>query len=193
MAQETNPEKIRCPWAENHPLLKKYHDQEWGVPVHDDQKLFEFLVLEGAQAGLSWLTILKRRKGYRKAFANFDPDSVARFSKREVNKLIKDEEIIRNRLKIEAAVSNAKKFLEVQKEYGSFDSYLWGFVNGKPVKNSFKKISDLPAITPLSEEVSKDLKKRGFKFAGPTIIYAHLQATGIVNDHLVTCFRHWEL
>jgi len=170
--------------------MREYHDKEWGVPVHDDRKLFVFLTLEGAQAGLSWATILKRRRGYKKAFAEFNPKKVAKFGKREVNRLLKDEGIIRNRLKIEAAVSNARRFLETQKEFGSFDKYIWKFVDYKPIENSFKTMSELPAVTLLSEKISKDMKVRGFKFVGPTIIYAHMQATGMVNDHVVSCFRY---
>jgi len=184
--------KTRCEWAENKDL-RNYHDKEWGVPVHDDKKLFEFLILEGAQAGLSWVTILKRREAYKRAFAGFNPKRVARFTKRDVNKLLKDEGIIRNRLKIKAAVHNAKQFLKVQKEFGSFSNYIWGFVNYKPIKNTFEKVSDLPAKTPLSCKISKDLKARGFKFTGPTIIYAHMQATGMVNDHTVNCFRYTQV
>ncbi len=182
-------QKNRCDWGDNEDM-REYHDKEWGVQVHDDNKLFEFLVLEGAQAGLSWATILKRRTGYKKAFKNFNPKKVATFSKRDINRLLKDEGIIRNRLKVEATVNNAKRFLEVQKEFGSFDKYIWGFVNGKSIKNKFKKMSDLPATTALSDKISKDMKARGFKFTGPTIIYAHMQATGMVNDHVMTCFRY---
>jgi DNA-3-methyladenine glycosylase I len=181
--------KARCAWSESD-ILKEYHDKEWGVPVHDDKKLFEFLILEGAQAGLSWLTILKRRKGYKKAFANFSPQKVVKFTKRDVNRLLKDEGIIRNRLKIEAAINNAQQFLKVQKEFGSFDKYIWSFVDYKPINNAFKKMSDIPATTPLSDKISKDMKARGFKFVGPTIIYAHMQATGMVNDHVTSCFRY---
>lgn len=179
----------RCAWADND-NFREYHDKEWGVPIHDDRKIFEFLILEGAQAGLSWLTILRRREGYRKAFTNFNPQKVAKFTKRDVNRLLKNDEIIRNRLKIESAISNAKRFLEIQKEYGSFDKYIWGFVNYKPIKNKFKKMSDIPATTPLSDKISKDMKERGFKFVGSTIIYAHMQATGMVNDHVVNCPRY---
>ena len=178
----------RCQWAKDEPNIS-YHDNEWGRPVHDDQKLFEFLILEGAQAGLSWVTILKRREGYRKAFSNFDPKKVARFNEKKISKLLLDDSIIRNKLKIMSAVNNAKQFLQIQKEFGSFDKYVWGFVNHKPIKNNFKKLSELPASTPISEKLSKDLKKRGFTFVGPTICYALMQAIGMVNDHTSGCFR----
>lgn len=171
----------------------RYHDREWGVPVHDDRKLFEFILLEGAQAGLSWITILRKRENYRKAFAGFDPRKVARFSSREIQRLMKNEGIVRNRLKIEAAVSNARAFLAVQKEFGSFDRYIWQFVGGKPKVNRRRTIKDIPARTPESDAMSADLKRRGFKFVGTTICYAHMQATGMVNDHVVSCFRHREL
>ncbi|MCE9507760.1 MAG: DNA-3-methyladenine glycosylase I [Alphaproteobacteria bacterium] len=183
----------RCPWAGTDPLYVAYHDEEWGVPVFDDRKLFEFLILEGAQAGLSWITILKRREGYRRAFAAFDPEKVARFSKKKAEVLMQDAGIIRNRLKIESAVSNAKAFLEVQEEFGSFSDYQWRFVDGVPVRNQWDDIRQLPASTPLSDAFSKDLKKRGFTFVGSTIIYAHMQAVGMVNDHLTGCFRHGKL
>jgi DNA-3-methyladenine glycosylase I len=184
----------RCAWCESqHEEYIKYHDEEWGVPVHDDRKHFEFLILEGAQAGLSWSTILKRRAGYRKAFADFDPEKVARYDNRKYEALLQDASIIRNRLKIKSAINNAKRFLELQNEYGSFDKYIWGFTNGAPVINAWEKMSEIPARTELSDTVSKDLKKRGFTFVGSTIIYAHLQATGIVNDHVVCCFRYKEL
>lgn len=179
----------RCEWANEEPNLS-YHDNEWGRPEHDDQKLFEFLILEGAQAGLSWVTILKRREGYRKAFSNFDAKKVAKFDKTKVNKLLKDESIIRNQLKVNSAINNAKQFLKVQKEFGSFDKYIWSFVEHKPIKNKFKKLSDLPASTMISEKMSKDLKKRGFNFVGPTICYALMQAIGMVNDHTSGCFRY---
>jgi DNA-3-methyladenine glycosylase I len=185
---------IRCAWAVKQlDAYKDYHDTEWGVPVYDDQKLFEFLILEGAQAGLSWLTILKRREGYRKAFAGFDAEKVARFDAKKVDELMQDTGIIRNRLKIEAAISNAKVFLAIQNEMGSFSKYMWNFVDGKPIQNHFKQISELPATTPLSDRISKDLKKRGMKFVGSTIIYAHMQATGMANDHTTDCFRHKQL
>ena len=179
----------RCEWASEEPNLS-YHDNEWGQPEHDDQKLFEFLILEGAQAGLSWVTILKRREGYRKAFSNFDAKKVAKYDKTKVNKLLQDESIIRNRLKINSAINNAKQFLKVQKEFGSFDKYIWSFVDNKPIKNKFKKLSDLPASTQISEDMSKDLKKRGFNFVGPTICYALMQAIGMVNDHTSGCFMY---
>ncbi|MFA5137768.1 MAG: DNA-3-methyladenine glycosylase I [Elusimicrobiota bacterium] len=180
----------RCPWAEGvSDLYREYHDKEWGVPVHDDRKHFEFLILEGAQAGLSWSTVLNKRAAYRKAFAGFDPVKVARFSPRKIRALLRDPGIIRNRLKIASAVSNARAFLAVQKEFKSFDAYVWRFVGGGPIQNRFKTLTDIPAHTPESDALSKDLKKRGFKFVGSTIIYAHMQAVGMVNDHLVTCFR----
>jgi len=180
---------VRCEWATEEPNLS-YHDKEWGRPEHDDQKLFEFLILEGAQAGLSWVTILKRREGYRKAFSNFDAKKVAKYNQKQIAKLIKDESIIRNRLKITSAVNNAKHFLKVKQEFGTFDKYIWNFVDHKPIKNKFKKLSDLPAFTLISEKMSKDLKKRGFNFVGPTICYALMQAIGMVNDHTSGCFRY---
>jgi len=185
--------KKSCSWPTNDPLMIKYHDKEWGVPVHNDKKLFEFLLLEGFQAGLSWRTILYKRENFRKAFDNFDFNKVAKYNKRKINTLLKDEGIIRNKLKVESAVTNAKAFLEVRKECGTFNKYIWSFVNGKPIQNKFKSLKELPASTELSDLISKDLKKRGFKFVGTTIIYAHMQATGMVNDHVVGCFRHREL
>jgi DNA-3-methyladenine glycosylase I len=180
----------RCRWAEGVSLdYIEYHDKEWGVPVWDDQVQFEFLILEGAQAGLSWSTILNKRDGYRKAFADFDPRKVARFTEKRIEKLLLDPSIVRNRLKVRSAVSNAKAFLKVQKEFGSFCEYVWGFVGGKPIQAKRKKASDVPATSPESDALSKDLKKRGFKFVGSTIIYAHMQATGMVNDHVTSCFR----
>jgi DNA-3-methyladenine glycosylase I len=179
--------KIRCIWAKDD-LNIKYHDYEWGIPQHNDEKLFEFLVLEGAQAGLSWSTILKRRDGYAKAFSNFDPVQVSKYTSKQIEKLLVNQEIIRNRLKINSAVSNAKHFLEIQNEFGSFDKYIWSFVNYKPIINNFKKFSDLPASTRISEKISKDLRTRGFNFVGPTICYAFMQAIGMVNDHTVDCF-----
>jgi DNA-3-methyladenine glycosylase I len=170
-----------------------YHDQEWGVPVHDDRRLFEFLILEGAQAGLSWSTILRKRAGYREAFADFDPVKVARFDSRRVEKLLQFDGIVRNRLKVAAAVGNARCFLAVQKEFGSFARYSWAFVGGKPIVNRWREMSQVPATTPESDAFSKDLRQRGFKFVGSTIMYAHMQATGMVNDHLVSCFRHREV
>jgi len=181
----------RCRWAEGVSLgYIEYHDKEWGVPVFDDQVQFEFLLLEGAQAGLSWSTILNKREGYRKAFADFDPLKVARFTQKRIEKILLDPGIVRNRLKVQSAVSNAKAFLAVQKEFGSFSKYIWGFVDGKPIQNNFRKDGDIPATSPESDALSKDLKKRGFKFVGSTIMYAHMQATGLVNDHVAACFRH---
>jgi DNA-3-methyladenine glycosylase I len=171
----------------------RYHDEEWGVPVHDDRRLFEFLVLEGAQAGLSWHTILSRREGYRAAFAGFDPEAVAAFDARRVSRLLRDPGIIRNRAKVQGAVGNARAFLEAQREFGTFDRYIWGFVGGEPVQNRWRRLDQLPATTPLAERLSRDMKARGFRFVGPTILYAHMQATGMVNDHLVDCFRHREV
>jgi DNA-3-methyladenine glycosylase I len=182
--------KQTCSWPTGDPLLIKYHDKEWGVPLHDDRKLFEFLILEGFQAGLSWLIVLRKRENFRKAFDNFDFNKVARYDKRKINSLLKDSGIIRNRLKIEAAVTNAKAFLEVRKEFGTFDKYIWGFTEGKPIHNRFESLEELPAKTELSDLISKDLKKRGFKFVGSTIVYAHMQATGMVNDHIKSCFRY---
>ena len=182
----------RCPWA-NTDLYAAYHDEEWGVPLHDDQRLFEFLVLEGAQAGLSWITILKKRENYRAAFSDFDPQKVARYGAREVTRLLNNAGIVRNRLKIAAAIENAKRFLEVQEEFGSFDRYIWRFVGGTPIQNRWKKMTELPARTAESDTMSADLRQRGFKFVGSTICYAHMQATGMVNDHLTSCPRHAEL
>ena len=179
----------RCTWAKDE-LNITYHDKEWGRPQHDDTKLFEFLILEGAQAGLSWITILKRRDGYRKAFSDFDVLKVSKYTQKRVERLLRDESIIRNKLKVNSAINNAKAFLKVQVEFGSFDEYLWGFVNHKPIKNRFKKLSDIPASTEISEKLSKDLKKRGFSFVGPTICYALMQAIGMVNDHTTQCFMH---
>ena len=186
--------KKRCAWVRaDDPLMLHYHDREWGVPVHDDRKHFEFLILEGAQAGLSWSTILRKRENYRRAFADFDPEKVARFTAARIEKLILDPGIIRNRLKIESAVRNARAFLKVQQEFGSFDTYCWRFVDGKPKRNHWKSMQQIPAISPESDAFSKDLKKRGFNFVGSTIIYAHMQAVGMVNDHLTVCFRYPEL
>ena len=181
--------KKRCEWAKEEPNLT-YHDKEWGRPQHNDQKLFEFLILEGAQAGLSWTTILNRREGYRKAFSGFDANKVSKYTQKRVQKLLQDTGIIRNKLKINSTINNAKQFLKVQEEFGSFDKYLWGFVNHKPIKNKFKKLSELPASTEISEKLSKDLKKRGFTFVGPTICYALMQAIGMVNDHTSGCFMY---
>ena len=181
----------RCDWAgEVNELYINYHDNEWSVPVTDDRTLFEFITLEGAQAGLSWLTILKKREGYRKAFKNFDPQKVAKMTGEDVERLMKDESIVRNRLKIESTISNAKAFLAAQKEFGSFAKYMWDWVGGKPIQNNWKKMKDVPAETDLAQTISKDLKKRGFRFVGPTIWYAHMQAVGMVNDHTTDCFRH---
>jgi len=174
-------------------VMVAYHDTEWGVPLHNDRRLFEFLVLEGMQAGLSWATILHKRENFRKAFSRFDVKRVAGYGKRDVQRLLADPGIVRNRLKIEAAISNARRFLEVQKEFGSFDRYIWQFVEGKPIRNRFRSLSELPARTPLSDAISKDLKDRGFKFTGSTIVYAHMQATGMVNDHMLHCFRYKEI
>jgi DNA-3-methyladenine glycosylase I len=183
----------RCGWCGNDPLYVAYHDAEWGVPVHDDRKLFEFLILEGAQAGLSWITILRKREAYRRAFAGFDAEKVARYGQRQVDRLLADPGIVRNRLKIEAAVNNAQRFLRVQNEFGSFDAYIWRFVDGRPIVNRWKTLKQVPASTPESDALSRDLKARGFKFVGSTICYAHMQATGMVNDHLAGCFRHAEI
>ena len=181
----------RCKWAEDVSLeYIRYHDEEWGVPVYDDRVQFEFLILEGAQAGLSWSTILNKRDGYRRAFADFDPEKVARFTKKRIEKLLLDPSIVRNRLKVESTVTNARAFLEIQEEYGSFCDYIWGFVDGKPIQNRFKKDNEIPATSAQSDTLSKDLKKRGFRFVGSTIVYAHMQATGMVNDHVTGCFRH---
>lgn len=183
----------RCAWAETGgDLYREYHDSEWGVPLHDDCKQFEFLILEGAQAGLSWLTVLKKREGYRKAFAGFDPVKVARFSEERIESLIQNPGIIRNRLKIVSAVNNARAFLDLQREFGSFDAYIWRFVKGKPIQNRWKTMAEVPANSAESEALSKDLKQRGFNFVGSTIMYAHMQAVGMVNDHLVSCFRYRE-
>lgn len=181
----------RCDWARND-LAIDYHDNEWGVPLHNDHGLFEFLVLEGAQAGLSWDTILRKRENYRKAFDNFDPAKVAKYNDKKIEKLLTNDGIIRNRLKIASAVSNARAFLKVQEQFGSFDKYIWDFVGGRPIVNKWKEIGQVPAKTEVSDAISKDLKKRGFNFVGSTIIYAHMQATGMVNDHLVSCFRYKE-
>jgi DNA-3-methyladenine glycosylase I len=185
--------KIRCEWAGSDPLMISYHDTEWGVPVHDDNKLFEFLILEGAQAGLSWSTVLKKRENYRKAFDHFDPQKITRYNSEKVQVLLTDPGIIRNRLKIAAAVLNAKAFLMVQQEFGSFDKYMWQFVHNKPIKHAYRSLSEIPAKTIEAERMSKDLLKRGFTFVGPTICYAHMQAVGMVNDHLLQCFRYNEV
>ena len=183
-------EKVRCSWCLGFEDYITYHDEEWGVPVHDDRIHFEFLILEGAQAGLSWSTILKKRAGYRKAFAGFDPEKVARFTPAKIARILQDPGVVRNRLKVHAAVNNARRFLAVQKEFGSFDRYIWQFVNGKPIVNRRREMSEIPATTPESDALSKDLIKRGFKFVGSTVVYAHMQACGLVNDHLVSCWRY---
>lgn len=183
----------RCDWSGTDENMKKYHDEEWGVPLHDDQKLFEFLVLEGFQAGLSWQIVLNKREAFREAFDNFEPEKVAKYDEKKMNELVQNKNIIRNKMKIAATVNNAQRFLEVQKEFGSFDNYIWSFVNQKPIVNSFTSMKELPAKTPLSDKVSADLKKRGFKFIGSTVVYAHIQATGMVNDHLTECFRFEEI
>ncbi len=181
---------VRCEWASSSDLSRKYHDEEWGVPVHDDRLLFEFLVLEGAQAGLSWETILKKRDNYRKAFENFDYEKVAAYDDSKVEELLKNEGIIRNKLKVRSAINNARAFKKVRDEFGSFDTYIWGFVNNTSVQNSWTLLAEIPAKTEIAEKISKDLKKRGFNFVGPTILYAFMQAIGMVNDHVVGCFRH---
>jgi len=185
-------EKARCPWPTDE-LMIRYHDREWGVPVHDDRLLFEYLTLEGAQAGLSWSTVLKKRENFRAAFDNFDTEKIARYGDKKVAELLGNAGIIRNRLKIHATIQNAKSFLKVREEFGSFDKYLWQFVDGQPLVNRRKSMKEVPARTEISDTMSKDLLKRGFKFVGSTICYAHMQATGMVNDHLVTCFRHKEI
>jgi len=185
--------KQRCSWSENNPLYIKYHDEEWGVPIYDDAKLFEFLILETFQAGLSWLTILKKRENFRAAFDNFDYHKIAKYDENKFNTLLQDAGIIRNKLKIKATISNAQCFIKIQEEFGSFSDYIWGFTDGKVIKNNWKTLAEIPAKTELSDAISKDLKQRGFKFVGSTIIYAHLQATGMVNDHLRSCFRYQEI
>jgi DNA-3-methyladenine glycosylase I len=185
--------KHRCDWSGTDPLYMRYHDHEWGVPVHDDRRLFEMLILEGAQAGLSWLTILKKREAFREAFDRFDPSRVAKYNGRKIRELLRNPGIIRNRLKIQAAVQNARAFLEVVDEFGSFDRYIWRFVGGKPLHNRRARLRDIPARTEESDALSRDLKKRGFKFAGSTVCYAFMQAVGMVNDHVVECFRYKEL
>ena len=183
----------RCPWGENNALMTRYHDTEWGVPVHDDKKLFEFLVLEGFQAGLSWQIVLNKREAFRMAFAGFDPVTVSGYDSQKLDSLLQDKSIIRNKQKIAATISNARCFLDVQKEFGSFDNYMWQFINYTPVVNAFTSLLEMPAKTTLSDKIAADLKKRGFKFTGSTIVYAHMQATGMVNDHLVSCFRYAEI
>lgn len=185
--------KTRCGWCGDDPLYRTYHDREWGVPLHDDKALFEFLILEGAQAGLSWITILKKRENYRAAFDGFDATRIARYDANKIESLLQDAGIVRNRLKVAAAVTNAQKFLEVQAEFGSFDAFIWQFVDGKPKQNRRRSLAEIPASTPESDAMSKELKRRGFKFVGSTICYAHMQATGMVNDHTTDCYRHKEL
>jgi DNA-3-methyladenine glycosylase I len=183
----------RCRWAEGHELLRHYHDEEWGVPLHEEGRHFEYLMLETMQAGLSWLTILKKREAFRRAFADFDPERIARFDETDIERLMGDTEIIRNRRKLESAIRNARAFLAVREEFGSFDRYLWSFTDGEPIDHALQSPEEEPTRSELSERVSKDLKKRGFSFVGPVIVYAHLQAVGVINDHLVSCFRHKEV
>lgn len=186
-------EKKRCSWPGNDPLYLKYHDEEWGKPVYEDQKLFEFLILECFQAGLSWITILRKRENFRKAFDQFDFEKVAQYDEAKISELLEDKGIIRNKLKVRAAVSNAQAFIKIREEFGSFNKWIWAFTGGKPIINHFERNEDVPATTELSDRISEELKKRGFKFVGSTVVYAHMQATGMVNDHLTTCFRHSEL
>lgn len=185
--------KTRCSWCGNDPLYMEYHDQEWGSPVYDEQKLFEFLILETFQAGLSWITILRKRENFRRAFDNFDYKKISQYNEEKYDELLVDAGIIRNKLKIRSAISNAKAFIEVQKEFGSFSTYIWNFTEGRPLKNKWDQLQQVPATTPLSDSISKDLKKRGFKFVGSTVVYAFMQATGMVNDHVTSCFRYVEL
>jgi len=186
-------DKTRCPWPGNDALMIRYHDKEWGTPLHDDRKLFEFLVLEGFQSGLSWLTVLRKRDNFRKAFDNFDFNKVAGYDERKIESLLKDSGIIRNRLKIQGAITNARAFIEIRKEFGTFNKYIWSFTGGKTIHHGFKSLKEIPAKTEMSDHISKDMKKSGFKFVGPTIVYSHLQATGVVNDHIKDCFRYKEL
>ncbi len=188
-----NSEKVRCGWCGTDPLYVKYHDEEWGVPVKDDKTMFEFLLLETFQAGLSWITILRKRENFRKAFDDFDYKKIAKYDQSKIDALLQDEGIIRNKLKVHSAVTNARAFMEIQKEFGSFSQYIWGFVNHKPIKNIWKTHKDAPATSPESDALSKDLKKRGFKFVGSTVVYAHMQATGMLNDHIESCFRFHEV
>jgi DNA-3-methyladenine glycosylase I len=190
MQEEFDSALVRCPWCGSDPLYMAYHDYEWGVPLHDEQRLFEMLTLEGAQAGLSWLTILRKREGYRRAFAGFDPQLVAAFGDTDVARLLADPGIVRNRLKIASTISNARAVLEVQARYGSLDAFLWGFVDGRPIRNHWRSMAEIPASTAVSDAMSKELKQHGFRFVGTTICYAHMQATGMVNDHLTGCFRY---
>ena len=185
--------KHRCHWCIGDPLYEAYHDEEWGVPVYDDATLFEFLTLETFQAGLSWITVLKKRENFRDAFDSFDYKKIAKYNQEKIDSLLQNKGIIRNKLKVNAAVTNAQAFIEIQREFGSFSKYIWGFVNGEPIKNKFKSLNEIPANTPLSDQISKDLKKRGFKFVGTTVVYAHMQATGMVNDHETSCFRYNEV
>jgi len=187
------PEKTRCAWCGTEPFYVAYHDTEWGVPLHDERGLFEFLILEGAQAGLSWSTILKKREGYRHAFDGFDVEKVARYTEADVARLLADPGIVRNRLKVAAAIGNARATLKIREEFGGLDAYFWRFVDGRPIVNAWRDLGEVPARTPLSDAIGKNMQKRGFKFVGSTIVYAHMQATGMVNDHLVECFRHAEL
>jgi DNA-3-methyladenine glycosylase I len=193
MRQKERPALIRCAWAGNSPLEQSYHDTEWGVPLHDDRRLFEFLILEGAQAGLSWLTILRKRDGYRRVFDSFDPELIASYDRHKIAGLLTTPEIVRNRLKIGAAVKNARALLDIRREFASFDAYIWQFVGGRPIQNSWRSIDDIPSSTAVSDAMSKDLKKRGFSFVGTTICYAFMQAVGMVNDHTTDCFRWREL
>jgi len=193
MSELCNQLLVRCPWCGSDPLYQAYHDHEWGVPLHDEHRLFEMLTLEGAQAGLSWLTILRKREEYRRAFAGFDPQIVAAFGDADVTRLLADPGIVRNRLKVASTISNARAVLEVQARYGSLDGFLWGFVDGVPIRNCWRSLQEIPASTPLSDRMSKELKRHGFRFVGSTICYAHMQATGMVNDHLVDCFRYRQL
>lgn len=190
MSSARDKDAVRCPWCGDDPSYVSYHDLEWGVPVRDDLTLFEFLTLEGAQAGLSWITILRKREGYRAAFAEFDPVRVASFDDARVQELLANPGIVRNRLKIESTIRNAQAFLRIQEEFGSFSRYIWEFVDGRPIQNRWTSLDQIPALTPVAERLSRDLRGRGFRFVGPTIVYAHMQATGMVNDHLVGCFRH---
>lgn len=183
----------RCEWANSNPLEIRHHDEEWGVPVHDDRVLFELLILEGAQSGLSWATILQKREGYKKAFDNFNATKIARYTPKKIESLLNDPAIVRNKLKINATIENAKRFLEIQEEYGSFDKYIWSFVDGNPINNKWKSLSDVPSTSPESDRMSKSLKKKGFKFVGPTTCYAYMQAVGMVNDHVVSCYRYKEV
>jgi DNA-3-methyladenine glycosylase I len=184
---------IRCKWAGSDLLYQRYHDKEWGVPVHNDKKLFEFIILEGAQAGLSWITVLKKRQAYREAFDKFDFNKIAKYDEKKVAELLSNAGIIRNQLKIRSAIRNAKAFIEIRKEFGTFNKYIWQYVDGKPLQNNWKSMKELPATSSLSDEVSKDLKRRGFNFVGSTIVYSHMQATGMINDHTTDCFRHKEV